>query len=314
MTLYVIRRILYAVPILFGVSLFTFVLFYLTATPEEMARRNISSKHPSQVQIHEWITMHGYDKPKWVQFTGYMKELYTFNFGRSDTPGGDKVSDMLKRGIWPSLQIQLLVFIGSLLTDIWFAIYFAYYRGTYIDAWGRFTCVLMMSITYIVYLIVGQYVFGKLLHLSPIAGYRQGWSSWRFCFLPMIVGIVSGYGASVRLYRTFILEEINQDYVRTARAKGVSETQILFRHVLKNASIPIITSVVITIPFLITGSLLLESFFGIPGVGSITFDAIFGQDFAVVRATTFLYTLLYIIGAISTDICYAAVDPRVRLE
>jgi peptide/nickel transport system permease protein len=312
--LYIVRRIIYAVPILIGVSLFTFFLFYLSSTPERMARQNISAKHPSAAQIKQWVHMHGYDKPKSVQFKTYMKALFTFNFGHSDSPGGEEVSAMLKRGIWPSLQIQLLVFIGSLITDICFAIYFAYYRGTYIDSWGRVTCVIMMSITYILYLIGGQFVFGKLLHLSPIAGYRHGWDSWKFCFVPMAVGIISGYGTSVRLYRTFILEEINQDYVRTARAKGVSETSILFHHVLKNASIPIITSVVIQIPLLITGSLLLESFFGIPGIGSVTFDAISGQDFAVVRATTFLYTILYIVGAAMTDVCYAAVDPRVRLE
>jgi len=313
MFLYIIRRISYAVPILIGVSLFTFFLFYLTSTPEQMARRNLSAKNPSRSQIHQWIAEHGYDKPRGQQFATYMKSLFLFDFGKSDTTN-EPIGDRLRAGIWPSLQIQLLVFTGGVITDVFFAVYFAYYRGTYIDSWGRFVCVMMMSITYIVYIIGGQYVFGKLLQLSPIAGYHSGVESWRFALLPMVVGILSGFGASTRLYRTFILEEINQDYVRTARAKGVSEKSVLFRHVLKNAAIPILTSVVISIPFLITGSLLLESFFGIPGIGSITVEAIFGQDFATVRATAFLFTILYIVGAIMTDISYALADPRIRLE
>jgi peptide/nickel transport system permease protein len=311
--LYVIRRLLYSVPILLGVTLVTFFLFYMTATPAQMARRNLSAKNPSPAQINTWISQHGYDKPKPVQFGHYVYSLFTFHFGKSDATG-ESIGDRIRSGIGPSLQIQLLVFIGALITDLFFAVYFAYYRNTYIDNWGRFVCVLMMSITYVVYIISGQFVFGKLLRLSPIAGYHSGLDSWKFALIPMLVGIISGFGSSVRLYRTFMLEEVGQDYVRTARAKGVSEQRILFTHVLKNAAIPILTSVVITIPFLITGSLLLESFFGIPGMGSITFEAIQSQDFATIRATTFLFTILYIIGAIGTDISYAAVDPRVRLE
>lgn len=313
MGLYVLRRILYAIPILIGVSLLTFCLFYLTVTPEQMARRNLAAKNPTKQQLHEWIVQHGYDKPPARQFVTYVGSLFQFKFGKSDATS-EPIADRLKSGVLPSLQIQLLVFLGALITDLFFAVYFAYYRGTYIDNWGRFLCVLMMSITYIVYIISGQYVFGKLLRLSPIAGYHPGIDSWRFALIPMLVGIISGFGSSVRLYRTFILEEVGQDYVRTARAKGINEQRILFQHVLKNAAIPILTSVVMTIPFLVAGSLLLESFFGIPGIGSITFEAIQSNDFATVRATTFLFTILYIVGAIGTDISYAVADPRVRLE
>ncbi|MGO8671713.1 MAG: ABC transporter permease [Capsulimonadaceae bacterium] len=310
---YLVRRVLYAVPILIGVMLFTFFLFYMSATPAQMARRNISAKNPSHAQIERWITQHGYDKPLSKQFTIYISDLFRFRFGKSDTTNEDIVA-RLRSGLWPSTQLALLIFIGSLITDVFFAIYFAYYRGTYIDNWGRFVCVLMMSITYILYIIGGQYVFGKLLRLWPIAGYRWGAISWEFMLLPAVVGILSGYGGTVRLYRTFVLDEIGQDYVRTARAKGVSERSILFRHVLKNAAIPIITSVIYAIPFLITGNLLLESFFGIPGVGSVVFDAINSSDFATIRATTFMLTIVYILSAILTDCCYAWVDPRVRLE
>jgi peptide/nickel transport system permease protein len=153
-----------------------------------------------------------------------------------------------------------------------------------------------------------------LLRLVPISGYDVGLDAVKFLVLPVIVGVVGGIGASTRLYRTFFLEEINKDYVRTARAKGLSELRVLFRHVLKNAMIPILTGVVVVIPLLFTGSLILESFFAIPGLGSYTIDAIHSQDFAIVRAMVFLGSVLYIVGLILTDITYTLVDPRVRLN
>ena len=171
-----------------------------------------------------------------------------------------------------------------------------------------------MSIVYVVYIIAGQFLFGKMLKYFPLAGYRGGFDAFRFALLPTIVGVISGLGSSVRLYRTFLLEEMNQDYIRTARAKGVSEQAILFKHVLKNAAIPILTNVVQIIPALFLGSLLLESFFSIPGLGGWLVDAIQNKDFAVVRAMVYLGTLITIIGYILTDISYALVDPRVRLE
>jgi peptide/nickel transport system permease protein len=207
-----------------------------------------------------------------------------------------------------------LVFFSSVLTSVSVALIVAYFRGTYLDRWATFLCVLLMSITALVYIMVGQFMLGKVLKYFPIAGYQTGLGSWKFVLLPMVVGVIMGLGSSVRFNRTLMLEEMNQDYVRTARAKGVGERAILFRHVLKNASIPILTTVVLSIPFLLMGSLLLESFFGIPGLGSLTVDAINSQDFAVVRAMVFLGTVLYIIGAILTDLSYALVDPRVRLE
>jgi peptide/nickel transport system permease protein len=153
-----------------------------------------------------------------------------------------------------------------------------------------------------------------VLRYFPLAGYQPGAAAWKFALMPMIIGIVAGLGRSVRFYRTVMLEEMNQDYVRTARAKGVGERAVLFRHVLKNASIPILTSTVLSIPLLFLGSILLESFFAIPGLGTLTVDAIEGQDFAVVRAMVFLGAILYIVGSILTDISYALVDPRIRLE
>lgn len=310
---YVLRRVLYAVPILIGVSLVTFLLFYATASPEQMARRNLSAKNPSQEQIREWLQQHGYDKPLHVQFRKHMTELFLLRFGRSDATG-EEIWDRIRAGVGPSAMVTSLVFFAGLITAVGFALGVAYFRGTYLDHWATFCCVLLMSITYLVYIMAGQYLLGKVLRYFPLAGYRGGLEGWKFVLLPMVVGVISGLGSSVRFYRTVMLEEMNQDYVRTARAKGVSERAILFRHVLKNASIPILTSAVLSLPFLLLGSLLLESFFGIPGLGTLTVDAINSQDFAVVRAMVFLGTILYIVGAILTDISYALVDPRVRFE
>jgi peptide/nickel transport system permease protein len=310
---YIIRRIFYAVPILVGVSLITFILFYATATPAQMARRNLSAKNPSQAQIQEWLVEHSYDKPLSQQFRKHMTELMLFRFGRSDATG-ELIWDRIHAGVGPSTMIASLVFVAALITDICLALVVAYFRGTYVDLSGTFVCVLMMSITYLVYIMAGQYLLGKLLKYFPLAGYRGGVDAWKFVLLPMVVGVVSGLGSGVRFYRTVVLEEMNQDYVRTARAKGVSERAVLFRHVLKNAAIPMLTSAVLSIPFLLLGSLLLESFFGIPGLGSLTVDAINSQDFAVIRAMVFLGTVFYIIGAVLTDISYAVVDPRVRFE
>ncbi len=310
---YILRRLLYAVPILLGVSLATFALFYLVATPEQMARQNLSARNPSKEQIQEWVKDHGYDKPRSEQAKKHILELFTFNFGKSDSTD-EQIIDKIKAGIGPSAAVATVAFAVSVVTALLMALFFAYFRGTYVDTGGTLICVLMMSIVYMVYIIAGQFLMGKMWKLFPLGGFRVGEDAWKFVMLPGLVGAVSGLGASIRLYRTFFLEEVNQDYVRTARAKGVKEQVILMRHVFKNAAIPILTTVVLAIPFLLTGSLLLESFFGIPGIGSMTVDAINSQDFATVRATVFLGTILYIIGSILTDISYAAVDPRVRLE
>jgi peptide/nickel transport system permease protein len=190
----------------------------------------------------------------------------------------------------------------------------AFFRATYLDFWGVVLCVAMMSISTLFYIIGGQYIVSKLWHLVPISGYAGGLDAERFLVLPVVIGVVSGIGASSRWYRTIFLEEIGKDYVRTARAKGLAEGTVLFRHVLKNALIPILTGVVVVIPLLFLGSLLSESFFGIPGLGSYTIDAIQAQDFAVVRSMVFIGSVLYIVGLILTDISYTVVDPRIQLQ
>jgi peptide/nickel transport system permease protein len=171
-----------------------------------------------------------------------------------------------------------------------------------------------MSVSSLFYIIGGQFLISKLWHLVPISGYGQGLDSAKFLVLPVIIGVISAAGANTRWYRTLFLEEMGKDYVRTARAKGLPESIVLFRHVLQNALIPILTGAVVVIPLLFLGSLIVESFFGIPGLGSYTIDAINSQDFAVVRVMVFLGSLLYIVGLILTDISYTLVDPRIRLE
>lgn len=310
---YLIRRTLYSIPILFGVFLITFVLFYLTATPEQMARKNISAKNPTQQQIQDWLVEHKYDKPWWEQLKSNTNQLVHLDLGKSDTTG-ENIKDMMAQRMWPSLTIGLLIFVASLITDLLLALFFAYFRGTYVDYAGVFGCVLLMSISYMVYLIAGQFVLAKVLKYFPIAGWLSGMQGAKFLWMPMIIGVISGAGSTVRLYRTFILNETNQDYVRTARAKGVPEQRVLFAHVLKNAAIPILTSLVATLPLLLMGALLLESFFSIPGIGGMTFDAIRSLDFAVVRAMVLFGAVLVIVGNLMTDISYALADPRVRLE
>lgn len=240
-------------------------------------------------------------------------DVMLLNFGKSDTSSED-IWERIVLGAPASLLIGGLIFFASLLVSLMFAVINAYFRGTYVDAFGTFLCVLLMSIVYVVYVISLQFILGKVLHYGPIAGWDTGTGMLKFLGLPVVIGVISGIGGEIRLYRTFLLDEINQDYVRTARAKGVPEPRILREHVLKNALIPIITSTVAAIPGLILGNLIIENFFGIPGLGGYLVDAINSQDFAVVRAMVFLGTLLYIVGLILTDIMYALVDPRVRIE
>lgn len=325
MTAYIIRRLLYAIPILLGVNVITFFLFFVVNSPDDMARLHLGVKRVTQEAVDHWKTERGYDKPllvneqqqgvKIVTDTIFFQKsinLFVFNFGQSDS-GRDILYDISQR-MWPSLAIAVPVLLVGLLVNITFALLIAFFRATYIDIWGVVTCVVMMSISSLFYIIGGQFIASKLLHLIPISGYETGFGAIKFLILPVIIGVIGGIGAGTRWYRTLFLEEINKDYVRTARAKGLVEQWILFKHVFKNALIPILTGVVVILPLLFMGSLITESFFGIPGLGSYTIDAINSQDFAIVRAMVFLGSVLYIIGLILTDISYTFVDPRVRLS
>lgn len=326
MTAYIVRRILYGVPIVLGVLFVLFVLFFLYADPITMARKALGEKASEEV-CRNWIRQHGYDRPKFVNASypvaraGYWTDtilydhfakMLTLDFGRSDIDES-LILDRIKRGAMPSLAVTVPIFIIGTFVTIAVALFVAFFRGTYIDHAGLFVTVLAMSVVIFVYIMVGQYVFSKEWRWFPISGFDRG-SIWRFIALPAVVGVLSNLGGGVRFYRTVVLEEISRDYVRTARAKGVGEPRTLFKHVLKNAMLPILTSLVMQIPFLFLGSLLLENFFGIPGLGSMTFDAIQQNDFATLRVMVFLDAVIFVIGQILTDISYCLVDPRVRLQ
>jgi peptide/nickel transport system permease protein len=436
MTRYVIRRILYAVPIVIGVNLITFVLFFFVNTPDDMARSHLGAKRVTEEQISRWKRERGYQFPYfyndgWTETevrqvsgeevslhlpaqragayrlrvevpkpgTGALEvkiagddtarailadtadrdvvridlsgpavtvipfqlvpikgkfhslvlsltpsrdapmavarltfkedltlverftqtifwkksiRLLFFRFGASDD-GRDIGEEILKR-IKPSLTVTVPIFLIGLLVNVTLAGLLAFYRGTYLDFWGVVACVVMMSISILFYVIAGQWLLGKTLRLVPVSGYDTGLYAAKFVLLPVIIGVIAGIGNGVRWYRTIYLEEMGKDYVRTARAKGLPESVVLYKHTLKNAMIPILTGIVVTIPFLFIGSLILESFFAIPGMGYFTLEAIQRQDFAIVQAMVFLGSVLYIVGLILTDISYTLVDPRIRLE
>ena len=223
-------------------------------------------------------------------------QLFVFNFG-SSFQGRDIRHDIGQR-MWPSLALAIPTLIIGLSVNITFALLMAFFRGNYFDTAGVIFCVVLMSVSALLYIISGQYLFGKMLKLVPISGYHGVFNALKFLILPVAIGIVTGIGALSRWYRTIFLEEIGKEYVKTARSKGLPEMLILYKHVLRNALIPILTGVVVVIPTLFMGSLIMESFFGIPGLGSYTIDAIQLQDFAIVRVMVFIGTLLYITGLI----------------
>jgi len=325
MLAYILRRVLYAIPILVGVNLITFALFFVVNTPDDMARMQLGVKRVTPEAIEKWKQERGYDKPLlWnakaagldqlthtIFFEKSLK-LFAFDFG----PAEDRrdIGSEIRARMGPSLALAIPVFLVGLLVNITFALAMAFFRATYLDFWGVVLCVAMMSISTLFYIIGGQYVAAKLWSLVPISGYDGGLDAGRFVILPVLIGVVSGIGSGSRWYRTIFLEEMGRDYVRTARAKGLAESAVLFRHVLKNAMIPILTGAVVVIPLLFMGSLLMESFFGIPGLGSYTIEAIQAQDFAVVRSMVFIGSVLYIVGLLLTDLSYTMVDPRIRFD
>ncbi|WP_027157066.1 ABC transporter permease [Methylobacter luteus] len=325
MTQYIIRRILYAFPLLMGVNILTFVLFFVVNSPDDMARMQLGQKHVTEKAVENWKQQRGYDLPllwngkaegeeKLTRTIFYQKSvgLFLFRFGVSDS--GRNISADIQQRMWPSLAVALPTLIVGLLVNISFALMMVLFRNSYLEHAGVVLCVILMSVSSLFYIIGGQFLIGKLLRLVPISGYDGGLSALKFLILPVLIGVFSGIGSGVRWYRTLFLEEVEKDYVRTARAKGLTETRTLFRHVLKNAMIPILTGVVVVLPLLFMGSLIMESFFSIPGLGSYTIDAINSQDFAIVRAMVFLGSVLYVIGLLLTDISYTLVDPRVRLS
>ena len=323
---YLVRRCLYAVLVLIGVNLVTFILFFTVNTPDDMARLNIGGKRVTHDQILKWKVERGYDKPLYwngaaqgvhkgtdTVFWDRSVSLMVLDFGRSDSKSATDIGHEIGARMLISLQLAVPLFLLQIVVSVAFALLLVFFRNSAIDFWGVVACVLMLSISALFYVIVGQYLFSRVFHLVPISGFESGWDAARFLVLPVLLSLLSRLGSEGRLYRAMFLEELGRDYVRTARAKGLSEPKVLFDHVLRNALIPILTSAGSYLPFVFLGSLVFESFFGIPGLGSYVIEAITGQDFAIVRSMVFVGSLIYIASYIVIDVAYTVVDPRVRL-
>jgi peptide/nickel transport system permease protein len=307
--------------VVLGVLFLLFVLFFAVTTPDQIARRALGPKAMPKA-IAQWKVNHGYDKPLWPSVSHptdnllvhHFENMLTFHFGNSDADD-TPIMQRLRQGTGPSLSLTIPMFVLGVGLGVLLSLFVAFFRETYIDRSGVFLCVLGMSVSILLYIVGAQYLIAKLLRWFPISGFDPSPRvAMRFLALPVLVGVMSHVGSDVRFYRTVFVEETSRDYVRTARAKGAGEWRVMIHHVLRNGMIPILTQVVLAIPFLFTGSLLLESFFGIPGLGSMTVDAIMGNDFATLRVMVYIGSLLFVFGQVVTDVCYAMADPRVRLE
>jgi peptide/nickel transport system permease protein len=320
---YLLRRALHAIPVVLGVMAITFVLFYTAQSPEAMARRVLGPKAPAEA-VANWLAQRGYDRPMFLaldggnpfdsQFFRHIGSLARFDLGVSDVTG-EPVIARFKAGAVPSLCITLPAFLAGLAAAIGLALLQVSAREGPLDTGVTLLSVVMMSLPIMVYVIFGHALLAVGLKYFPAYGFDLGgWDSARFLALPVLALVIAGLGSDTRLFRAIFLEEIRADYVRTARAKGVSAARVLSRHVLKNGMINIITLTVAALPSLVLGSLVIEDFFGIPGLGGLAMQAIRESDFAVIRATTYVGSLLYLAGLMLTDACYAMVDPRIRLK
>jgi peptide/nickel transport system permease protein len=323
---YMLRRLAYGALILLGVNLVTFFLFFTVNTPDDMARLNIGGKRVNQEVIDKWKAERGYDKPLYLNHTKQGTQqltqtifwersvsLFTLDFGRADSESAGDIGHEVSSRMWVSLQMALPLFVLQVIASTAFALLLVMFRNSRLDFWGVVACVLMLSISSLFYIIVGQFLFSRVLRLAPISGYAGGLDVFKFLVLPILLSLLARLGGEARLYRAMFLEEIGKDYVRTARAKGLAEITVLYKHVLRNALIPIITSAGSYLPYVFLGSLVFESFFGLPGLGAYVIEAITKQDFAIVRTMVFLGSLLYIATYVVIDISYSWADPRVRL-
>ena len=323
---YLLRRVLYGALILLGVNLATFFLFFTVNTPDDMARLNLGGKRVNQAAIEKWKVERGYDKPLYVNdkaqglekvtqtiFWERSVSLFALKFGRADGEAAGDIGHEVGKRMWVSLQMALPLFILQVIASTCFALLLVMFRHSKLDFWGVVSCVLMLSISSLFYIIVGQFLFSRVLKLAPISGYAPGLDALKFLVLPIGLSLIARIGGEARLYRAMFLEEIGKDYVRTARAKGLAEVAVLFRHVLRNALIPIITSAGGYLPYVFLGSLVFENFFGLPGLGAYVIEAIGKQDFAIVRTMVFIGSVLYIATYVLIDLAYSWADPRVRL-
>lgn len=307
----ILRRLLWFVPAFLGVSLIVFILFYFVGGDPAAL---IAGKYANESEVHRIQQELGLHLPLWQQYLFFLKQIFTFDFGRS-WQTQELVSTMLFRAIGPSLSITVPAFLIVLFITIPLSLYVVFRRGSWFDRWTMIVCLALMSISSLVYILAGQYFLGYKLGLFPISGWSDDWiGRWHSAALPIIVTVVISIASFLLYFRTTFLEELSEDYVRTARAKGLCWRTILCKHVFFGGLSAIITLVVMQIPFLMIGSILVESFFTIPGLGGLLNQAINNSDRPVIQAMSMLGSVVYMIFYILTDILVAFFDPRVRLE
>ena len=305
---YALRRFAEVVPTTFGILLLSFILFNVVGgSPAEVVLGKNATAESIAAFNHKW----GYDKPLvWSfdsQFVNFVGSLAKGDLGYSiemDEP----VKDVLLRGVWPSLSLTVPILVGGTIIALMLAMLAAAFRGGFPDKAVLVGSTVLMSVNYVVWVLLGQFLLSYKASIFPVWGYENAF----YLALPVMIGVLSSLGTDVRFFRTAILDEMYKPYVLTARSKGLSKTAVMFKHILPNALISIVTYVSLSIPWLFTGSLLLESFFGIPGLGSVSINAIHSADMAVVRALVVLGALLYQFVNLATDLLYAAIDPRIR--
>lgn len=308
---YILRRVIYMIPIMFGITLVTFFIFNVAGGDPAAAR---AGRHATAADIELIRAELGLNKPLHMQYLFYLKQIFTLDFGRSWATK-QEIMTMINDGLGPSLSLTIPGFILSTLVSISLALLVARYRGGKFDRFSMITSLSLESVSSLVFILFFQYLIAYKLGWFPVTGWDPDFlARWNYLILPICIYVFVTLGYNVLFFRSVFLDEIFQDYVRTARSKGLDERTILFKHVLRNAMVPIITVVVLQIPFLILGSLLLESFFGIPGLGGLLVQAINNADFPVIKAMVVLLAILYMFGQLASDILYAVVDPKIQLR
>ncbi|AZP11162.1 ABC transporter permease [Undibacterium parvum] len=312
MTAYILRRLWQMAPTMLGVILLVFFLFnWVGGDPAYI----LAGKMSNAEQIANIRSQLGIDQPYYVQLWIFIKQIVSFDFGNSWSTG-EAVSSIIGNRLGPSLTVLIPLTIIETAIAIALALAIAFKRGSFTDRSVMIACTVGMSVSILVYIIVGQYFFAYKLGLFPVQGWGNNFAEnlFKYSVLPILIAMAVGVAPNLRLFRTFVLDEVNQDYVRTARAKGVSEHRVKWVHVLRNAAIPIITHVMSNLPSLLIGAFLIERFFSIPGIGREVILAVERSDFPVIKAITVYVAAATMLFNLLTDLMYQAVDPRVTLK
>ncbi|MEY2654720.1 MAG: hypothetical protein RLZZ524_1748 [Pseudomonadota bacterium] len=324
---FLLRRLRDAALVLLGVHLLTFALFFGVNTPDDMARLALGGKRVTAEQVLNWKRERGYDRPLlWnadehgsgaltqTIFWQRSAALLRLDFGRSDSESGGDIGREVGRRMAVSVQLALPLFVLQGLASLLVALALVAVRGSALERWGGALTLLMLSISSLFYIVAGQALFSHLLRLAPVSGWADGWASWRFLVLPLGLALLTRLAGDVRLYRAMLLEEAGKPHVRAARARGLGEAAVLGRHVLRNAAVPVLTSAGLVLPQVFLGSLVFESYFGLPGLGAYAIEAIAAQDFAVVRTMVLLGAVLQVTAMLLVDLALRWADPRIRLD